>query len=172
MRALGAIAAGILALWVLGVQLWRYPGEWALLQAQVRLDGALQGQVPADRLARVVEEARVAADAAATRLPRDARVVLVQALAALIQQRGSDAVALLETALLDGPRPELALNLGRARALLGDEAGAWRAFRAAAWASPIIARTLPAAARQRLEAELQGLESALRAGTLEAVPTP
>ncbi|MGN6517846.1 MAG: hypothetical protein ACTHK2_00290 [Dokdonella sp.] len=155
---------------VLAAALWpeaaRYRAEWQLADADARLGAALRGAGSAAAVEVALGEARVAMDA----LPGDPRAPLSASIALLLLKRGAEAKAILEPAIAAGERPELTLNLGRARGTLGDEAGAEAAFLRTAWASPASIATLPASLRASLQERVDQLEHALRDGRLERVP--
>lgn len=169
-RALRGIA--LLALVLLLWPEWsRYRAEWLLAEANTRLERVLLGRDRgATALASVVRAEALARDAE-ERLPADPRADLLLSVALIIQGRGADAVAVLDTAIAQGERPELTLSLGRARALLGDEAGAEAAFLRTTWASEVAIATLPRDTRRRMRAQVLAWEEGLREGRLHAPPS-
>ena len=162
--------------WVLALALllWpelpRYPAERSLARVNAGLDEVLRGTVVGAAAVHRVESAVQLAQHAAQQLPGDLRPVLSLGMAWLLLQRGEQARLLFEQAIAQGERPELSLNLGRARALLGDEVGAQAAFLRTAWAAPNAIATLPKATREALMAQVAQLEAELRAGRLKAAP--
>lgn len=148
----------------------RYRAEWLLADANGRLSEALHGAITGDAAVRSTETAFVQSRQAAALLPDDPRTALAASVALLLLQRGAEAQAILNAAIAQGERPELTLNLGRARGILGDQSGAQAAFLRAAWASPGAIATLPAALRAPLLARVSELEVELRAGRLREVP--
>lgn len=147
-----------------------YRGEWLLADAGARLSGVLNGTSRGDSAVKSVQAALAEAQLAATHLPGDPRPALSASIALLLLHRGSEAAAILEAAIAAGERPELTLNLGRARGILGDESGAQAAFLRTAWASPPAIATLPAAMREQLIDRVKLLEEDLRAGRLRQIP--
>ncbi len=163
-----------LAMFVLAMLLWpecaRYRAEWMLRQANERLDRVLRG---VDRGAvglRIVDEAAALARRSAVWLPADPRPPLLEGIALILRGDGGAAIAVLDAAIKAGERPELTLNLGRARSIVGDEAGANAAYLRSAWASPAAIDTLPKTMRASFLQQVSQLESKLRDGRLEAPP--
>ncbi|HEX6832995.1 MAG TPA: hypothetical protein VF132_05630, partial [Rudaea sp.] len=145
-------------------------GEWLLAAANARLQAALEGVTRGSTATTSVEEAlRMARDASVV-LPDDPRPIQSASVALLLLHRGEEAIALLEPAIESGERPELTINLGRARGIVGDEAGASRAFLRTAWANPEAIRSLPKAMREPLLARVKELEQDLNAGGLQQPP--
>jgi len=163
-------AMSIAVAFVLGAAAWpeiaAYRAEWRLAEANALLAAALRGEGSVATVEAALADARVAMAA----LPGDARAPLAASIALLMLRRAGEAKALLERALASGERPELTLNLGRARGTLGDDAGAERAFLRTAWASPAAIATLPAPLRARVLEHVQVLEARLRDGRLDAPP--
>ena len=159
---------------VLAVLTWpeidAYRGEWLLADAGARLSGALKGTTRGDDAVNSVQAALAEAQLAATCLPGDQRPVLSASIALLLLHRGAEAAAILDAAIAQGERPELTINLGRARGILGDENGAQAAFLRTAWASPAAVATLPAAIREPLLERVKVLEDDLHAGRLRQIP--
>jgi tetratricopeptide (TPR) repeat protein len=151
-------------------ELQRYAAEYRLAQAAARLDRALsrvdQGQAAMDS----VVEAQRLTNLAGIALPGDARPVMLEGIALILSGQSQQAIAVLEAGIAQGERPEFTLNLGRARAAAGDEAGARAAFLRSGWASPTALGTLPKPVRESLLLEIQQLDSELRAGRLQAPP--
>lgn len=164
---LGVIALLALAFWP---EFGRYRAEWLLAEANVRLDRVLRGIDRGEGALGAADRARVLAHDAGLLLPNDPRPPLLESVALILRRQGSDAIRVLEAALARGERPELTLNLGRARGITGDEAGAMAAFLRTAWASPGAIATLPAAIREPLLEQVKELEVELRAGRLRAPP--
>jgi len=154
----------------LGATLWpevaRYRAEWRLADANARLGAALRG----DGSVASVETALAEARRAIAALPGDPRASLAASIALLLLKRGDEAKAILDRAIASGERPELTLNLGRARGTLGDEAGAQAAFLRTAWASPAAIATLPSALRTSVLERVRALEGELRDGRLDRPP--
>ncbi len=148
----------------------RYRAEWQLAEASVRLERVLRGVDRGAAAAASVEHVRGIAHAAARALPHDMRPVLFESIAAILQQRSEQAATLLAAAIARGERPELTLNLGRARTALRDAAGADRAYLRTAWASRAAIATLPKAMRETLDLQVAQLENELRDGRLSAPP--
>lgn len=165
MRAVfvAALVALMMALWP---EFGRYRAEWLLADANARLAGALRGSATAASVQAALDDAR----RAMTALPGDPRPALAASVALLMLKRSGEAKAVLEYALVSGERPELTLNLGRARGTLGDERGAQAAFLRTAWASPAAISTLPAPLRNALLERVRALEDDLRAGRLAEIP--
>lgn len=152
------------------LELPRYRAEALLADANGPLDAVLRGQLGGADAALAVEQARLAARQAAQWLPGDPRPPLAEGVALLFQRRGKEASQVLAAAVALGEHPELTLNLGRARGIAGDAAGADAAFLRTAWGSPAAIATLPKALRADLAARVQALETELRAGRLAAAP--
>lgn len=166
--------AGVAAIVVLAVMLWpelpRYRAEWTLAEADARLDAALNGTVKGSAAMSATSEALGMTQEAIAALPGDPRPVQAASVALLLLQRGGEAVALLEPAVAAGERPELTLNLGRARGIRGDAKGADAAFLRTAWANPQSIATLPKAMRGPLLERVAELERQLREGRLQQPP--
>lgn len=160
----GAIALAACA--ALLPELSRYRAEWILADADARLTAALHGAGGSTSVQAALDEAQRANDL----LPGDQRPALSASIALLLLRRSAEARDVLERAIADGERPELTINLGRARGTLGDERGAQAAFLRTAWASPAAIATLPAALRTPLLERVRELEANLRAGQLAAPP--
>lgn len=163
------IALAALAL-LFAPEFGRYHAEWILADAKGRLDLVLRGVDRGTVALDGAEQARVLAHDAAQLLPADPRPPLLEAVALILRHDGRAAVQVLDVALAHGERPELTLNLGRARGITGNEAGAVAAFLHTAWASPGAIATLPAAMRESLLEKVKVLEVELRAGRLQAPP--
>jgi hypothetical protein len=166
-----ARGAGVFLLLVL---LWpefaRNRAEHRLHEANQHLERVLAG---ADRGAvgvESVDRAMLLAQTSAQHLPGDPRPQVLEGVALILRGRGSEAIALFDAAIAVGERPELTINLGRARSSVGDEVGARRAFMRTAWASPNGIVTLPKALRAELLDEVARIEVELRAGRLKALP--
>lgn len=164
------VLVSVLVLLCLWPEFARWRAERTLAESGANIERVLagrQGDVDAvARLRRDVEQLTLAAAA----LPGDARVPLQRGLALLLLGDASASKEEFEAAIARGERPELVLNLGRARSALGDESGARRAFLRSAWAAPAATATLPRALREQIAGEIAALESELRAGRLESVP--
>lgn len=170
MNRLARVFAIAFLLALLLPELPRYRAEAVLADAHARLDAVLHGQLRGTAARDATAQALVDAQRAGQRLPGDPRAPLAEGLALLFQQRGREAAAVLTAAIAQGERPELTLNLGRARGISGDAAGADAAFLRTAWASPASIATLPAAMRADLSQRVGTLETALREGRLEMAP--
>nr|WP_281378018.1 O-antigen ligase family protein [Chiayiivirga flava] len=166
--ALRVVATG-LVLALLWPQSGRYRAEWQIAAASAQLEAVLRGRERGSAANAAVAEAERLARAAAAATD-DNRAALLLGIALILQQRGDDASRVLERAIARGERAELTLNLGRARTVLGDSAGADAAYLRTAWASPLALATLPATMRADLSARVARLESQLRAGRLQAPP--
>ena len=166
LRSLLALALVALA-WP---EIGSYRGETLLADAGARLSAALQGATRGEEAVTSVQAAYTEVQRAADLLPADQRPALSAGIALLLLRRGADATAILDAAIAQGERPELTLNLGRARGIVGDERGAQAAFLRTAWASPAAVATLPAALRGPLLERVRSLEEDLRAGRLQQAP--
>jgi tetratricopeptide (TPR) repeat protein len=160
------IAALLAAAAALAPETGRYRAEWLLADANARLAAALRGHATSASVEVALDEARRAMSA----LPADPRPPFAASTALLMLKRSAEAKAVLERALAAGERPELTLNLGRARGTLGDEQGAQAAFLRTAWASPAAIATLPSSMRTTLREQVRALEQDLRAGRLAQAP--
>jgi hypothetical protein len=148
----------------------RYAAEYRLAQAAARLDRALSGIDQGQAALASVIEAQRLTHAAGLVLPGDARAVMLEGVALILSGQSQQAIEVLEAGVALGERPEFTINLGRARAAVGDEAGARAAFLRSGWASPTALGTLPKPVRDALLLEIQQLESELRSGRLQAPP--
>lgn len=148
----------------------RYRAEWQMADANARLQRALGGLDRGTVALQSVAVAAAQAHAAAAHLPGDARPPLFEGVALILSGKGAEALAVLDGAIALGERPELTINQGRARTLLGNEAGANAAYLRTAWASPLAIATLPAAMRATLSTQVASLEIELQAGRLSEVP--
>lgn len=169
-----SIAVRALVIVGLSLTLWpeldRYRAEWLLADGNSQLEQVLRGTVTGDEAVQRVDAALEEAQRAATLIPGDPRAILTQAVALLLLKRGTDAIALLAPAIAAGERPELTIDLGRARGISGDEKGASTAFLRTAWISPATIATLPKAMREPLLDQVKTLEDDLKAGRLNAPP--
>ena len=165
-RVLLVVATALLA-WP---EVERYRAERLLADANARLERVLRGAEPAASAVASVQAAHDLAQRAGELLPPEPRPALAQSIALILTRQLDAAVALLDTAIAQGERPELTINLGRARAALGDEAGAHRAYLRTAWAAPSAIGTLPKAMRESVLGEVEVLEAKLRDGTLKEIP--
>lgn len=164
---LAGIALLLAALWP---ELPRQVAEWRLTDASVRLQRLLRGQDTGTAAVHSAQTAAMQAHAARSGLRWDPRVALLEGTALLLLQQYAAARTVFETAIRQGERPELSLNLGRALAALGDEEAAQRAFARAAWAAPQALDTLPRATREALLAQVAEWETQLLAGQLQPLP--
>jgi Flp pilus assembly protein TadD len=148
----------------------RYRAEWTLAEANGRLEGVLGGAVTGGAAVSSTQDALRLAQQAISGLPGDPRPIQTASVALLLLQRGAEAIALLEPAIAAGERPELTINLGRARGIRGDEKGATAAFLRTAWANPAAIATLPKSIREPLLEQVKERESQLRDGRLQQPP--
>lgn len=159
---------------ILALLLWpefgRYRAEWMMGEANSRLERVIRGIDQGAAAQAGIERARMLAHEAAQLLPTDVRAPLLEGIALILQRRGSEAIRVLEAALAQGERPELTINLGRARGISGDAQGAQAAFLRTAWANPGAIATLPAALRGPLLDQVTALEAELHAGRLSSPP--
>ncbi|QBB72273.1 hypothetical protein ELE36_18925 [Pseudolysobacter antarcticus] len=164
------LAVTLVCIALLWPELDRYRAEWLLADANSRMQQILSGASRGDtRLA--ADRTLMHAQQAAQLLRGDPRAPLLESFALLLLKRGSDAIIVLDDAIIaSGERPELTLNLGRARGISGDTDGANTAFLRTAWVSPAAIGTLPAAMRGPLLEKVQQLEIELRAGRLAQAP--
>ena len=128
MRILIRCACAIVLAALVWPEIDAYCGEWLLADAGARLSDAFKGTTRGDASVNSVQGALAEAQLAASRLPGDQRPALSASIALLLLHRGAEAAAILDAAITAGERPELTLNLGRARGILGDENGAQAAF--------------------------------------------
>lgn len=170
MRHVAPLLAMVALLALLLPELPRYRAEALLAAANGRLDAVLRGELRGLDASRATEQARLDARTAAQWLPGDPRPPLAEGVALLFQRRGQEAADVLAAAVARGEHPELTLNLGRARGISGDAAGADAAFLRTAWTSPAAIATLPKALRTDLLQRAAALEAELRAGRLAAPP--
>jgi hypothetical protein len=170
MNRLGRVLAILALLAAVLPEAQRYRAEALLADANGRLDAVLHGEARGPDAGRAVAQAALSAEQAARWLPGDPRPPLAQGIALLFQQRGKEAEAVLAAAVAQGERPELTLNLGRARGISGDAAGADAAFLRAAWVGPAAVATLPAPLRKELSERVAVLEIELREGRLGSPP--
>jgi hypothetical protein len=168
-RAMG-LAGLIVLLALLYPEFGRYRAEWMLSDVHVRLNRALRGIDRGDAALASVGIAAEQAQQAAASLPGDPRPALLQGIAFILAGKGAQAIAVLDAAIAQGERPEFTINLGRARTILGDEAGAHAAYLRTAWASADAITTLPRSMRESLLNEVAVLEGELRAQKLTAPP--
>ena len=170
MKRLLRVAAIVALAAMLWPELPRYRAEWTLADADARLSAALEGTLKGSAAVSATTDALGMAREAIAALPGDPRPVQSASVALLLLQRGDEAVALLEPAVAAGERPELTINLGRARGIRGDEKGADAAFLHTAWANPMSIATLPKAMRGPLLDRVAELERQLREGQLRQPP--
>jgi hypothetical protein len=171
MKFVFAAALNILLAAMVWPELGLYRAEWLLADANARLSDALRGAITGDAALRSTETAFLQSRQAAAMLPDDPRTALASSVALLMLRRGAEAEAILGVAIEQGERPELTLNLGRARGIRGDEPGANAAFLRTAWASPAAIATLPSVLRVPLLERVSELETELRAGRMQAPPS-
>jgi hypothetical protein len=170
MKPLLRIALVALVAALLWPEFARYRAEWTLSEANARLEAVLGGRLKGSAAVATTEDAlRLTQDAMAA-LPGDARPIQSASVALLLLQRGKDAIALLEPAIAAGERPELTINLGRARGISGDDTGATAAFLRTAWSNPAEIATLPKSIREPLLGQVKELEQQLRDGHLKQPP--
>jgi hypothetical protein len=151
-------------------ELSRYRAERLLADANARLERVLRGAEPAATAVASVQTVEALASEAQALLPPEPRPALARSIALVMTRQPDAAIAVLDAAIAQGERPELTINLGRARASHGDEAGAMRAYLRTAWAAPSAVGTLPQAMRQSVLDEVAALEVKLRAGELREIP--
>ena len=167
---LSRAAIAILAVAMLWPELERYRAEWALADANVRLAAVLDGTLKGGAAVAATQDALRIAQTALSALPGDPRGIQSASVALLLLRRGEQAIALLEPAVAAGERPELTLDLGRARGISGDEKGANAAFLRTAWANPSAIATLPKSMRGPLLDQVKALEQQLHDGQLQQPP--
>jgi tetratricopeptide (TPR) repeat protein len=167
------VAAALLV----GVVAWAAVGEYraghCLAEAAGLVEDVLFARLRGEAATAAVQRAAqnlACAEPIAAREPT--RYALLRSLILLLDGRAAEAEAVLRAAIAEGERPELTLNLGRALAAQGDEAGARAAFLRALWAAPQVGDTLPRAMRESLAVELQVMEQALREGRGVLPPLP
>lgn len=170
MKRLVQIAATAALLGLLWPELPRYRAEWTLADADGRLELVLAGKVQGSAAIASTEEALRLARQAVSALLGDPRPIQTASVALLLLRRGEEAIALLTPAIAAGERPELTINLGRARGIGGDEKGATAAFLRTAWANPAAIATLPKTIREPLLEQVKDLEAQLRDGRLQQPP--
>ena len=161
------LAVAAAALWPEGT---RYRAEWWLAEADGKLSATLDGTLKGDAAMSATEDALRLDRQAVHALPADPRPIQSASVALLLLRRGDEAIALLAPAIAAGERPELTINLGRARGIGGDEKGANAAFLRTAWANPAAIATLPKAIREPLLDRVAELERELRDGKLQHAP--
>lgn len=167
MSRVARLLASMLLLAALATECLRYRAEHELAHARDAIGQVLRSG-DAARAAREMPDLVVRLE----HQPDDVRRDLLLGLALILAQRPGDAVAQLEHAVRRRERPELTLNLGRARAAAGDEAGARAAFLRAGWAAPGVLSTLPAPMRATIADEIARRERALEAGEVSGLPPP
>ena len=170
MNRLPRVIAMLVVLALVAPEIRREQAERQLAQATARIDPVLRGDLQGAPAVAAAADAATLAAAAARALPGDPRPPLPGAIAAMLLGRTDVAVTLLDAAIDEGERPEFTVNLGRARAMQDDMAGADRAYLRSAWASELALATLPAAMRDDLLARVRLLEAALHRGTLDVPP--
>lgn len=151
-------------------QLFAYPAEWQIAEANARLERVLRRLDEPNQGAVSVARALELSSNAMRSLPGDPRPVLLASGALTMLGKSADAIALLDHFVALAERPELVVALGRARAAEGNEPAARAAFLRAAWASPPAIATLPKAVRQALLDDVAVLAKQLAAGKLTAPP--
>jgi tetratricopeptide (TPR) repeat protein len=145
-------------------ELPRYQAERDLAEAGRQIDHVMRGDVKGLDAVNAAQQAEAKSQSASRWLPGDARPPLHRAVALMLLARTNEAIAVLESAIRVGERPELTLNLGRARFQRGDRQGANRAYLRAAWAAPAVLKTLPRPMRTALLNDVALLEVELRDG--------
>lgn len=148
----------------------RYAAEWTLRDAGARVERVLRGLDTGSAAQTSMAVVGTTTDSVSATMPDDTRAALLGGIALILQNRAPEAVTMLDAAIARGERPELTLNLGRARTAAGDTAGADAAYLRTAWASPLALNTLPAAMRTELLQRVTVLEDALHDDTLHAPP--
>lgn len=162
--ALRCVAA-LLVLALAWPELARYRAEWTLATAR----SGIQAILASGDAARAAREAPAIVSSLEA-LPPEPRRDLLLGLALILARDAVGAGRVLDDAIARHERPELVLNLGRARAAAGDDAGARRAFLRSGWAAPAALATLPATVRTELLAEIARREQALAAGRSDVIP--
>ncbi len=170
MQRLPRLAAISLMAALLWPEFGRYRAEWRLADADLRLTAVLDGTLKGCAAVSATEDALHLAQQAVSARPGDPRPLQSESVALLLLRRGDQAVALLEPAVAAGERPELTLNLGRARGIGGDEKGSDAAFLRTAWANPSAIATLPKSMRGPLLDRVKELEQQLHEGRLQQPP--
>jgi Flp pilus assembly protein TadD len=170
-RLVLASSATVLLFWAWKPLPHTYRAEQQLAQANQGVKAVLKtgqlNEAAKERLSQAVAAARTAQ----MDLPGDPRPALTQAIAYLILQQYPAAESVLLLAISQGERPELTLNLGRARGSMGDQAAAERAFVRTAWISQAGIKTLPKTLRERIFSEVTRLDGQLRNGQLVSSPS-
>ena len=171
-RSARAVAiAGVIAIVVVAwPEFPRYRAERLLAEANARIESMFRGRVPPSDAQRVAGEADRLAVRAGASLSDDPRPWLASGIARLIERRPQQALEALQHARSLGERPEVTINIGRARGVGGDAAGAHRAFVRTAWINPAAVATLPAALRRQVLDEVSEQEARLVRGELDAPP--
>ena len=170
MTAMVRFVAGLLILAAALPELPRYRAETQLAHAGQQIDAVLRGGARGAEAVDAARQAEASASAAAIWLPGDPRPPLHRAVALMLLARTGEATDVLEAAIRVGERPELVLNLGRARFQGGDPAGADRAYLRAAWAAPAVLSTLPRPMRTELLHRVARREEELREGRSTSPP--
>lgn len=167
-------ALAVLLMLAVGASALReYRAGYCLSEASTLIEAVLFGRLRGAAAERAVQRVGMLLACAQPIMGREpTRLALVQSLSLILAQRADQAESVLRAAIVAGERPELTLNLGRALAAQGDEAGARAAFLRAMWAAPQVADTLPRTMRESLMVELQVLEQALRDRRGEVPPLP
>lgn len=142
-RSLFLLVFGVLALaWGLdsrrGLDLLRANADLYVVE-QVAPQAAQAGAQGRPVLRRALE----LLDRAAAGAPFDSRIALARGSVLLLLERPHEAVAAYEAGIDIEPRPELYLNLGRARLLAGDAAGARESFAEAVRQMPSLGDAIP-----------------------------
>jgi hypothetical protein len=170
MRRLRAALAIVALAAALVPELPRYAAERRLYQAGALIRLVVARPRAVSDPGRALEHVTMAAAAAARDLPGDPRPPMLEGAARLLARQPEQALARYRDAWALGERPEIAVNLGRAYALLGRPGDARAAYLRAGWASPAVLASLPPAVQALLHAELAEREANLRAGRLTAPP--
>lgn len=167
------VAAALLVVALAWVAVGEYRAGHCLSEAGRLVEDVLFGRLRGEAAGSAVQRAAqklACAEPIAAREP--ARYALLRGLILMLDGRAAEAEAVLRAAIAAGERPEITLNLGRALAAQGDEAGARAAFLRAMWAAPQVGDTLPRTLRASLAVELQVMEQALREGRSVVPPLP
>ena len=162
-----------LALLVVGAvvpELSRYVAERRLYRATAVVRSVLLNPRSMPNPGGAVAWAASVAAGVARDLPGDWRPLNLVGTALLVTRQPGAALATYREAARLGERPEIVLNVGRAFASLGRPEEATAAFVRAAWVSPAMLASVPAATRAAVALALRDLEDKLAEGRLPAAP--
>lgn len=147
-----------------------YRSQWRLAEANARMERVLSGRERSQNAVSSVQKAVVLAQQVREQNPDDPNAILIEGIGLMMLGHGQDAVRSFERAIAQGERPEFVVNLGRARASVGDMPGADQAYLHAAWSSANSIATLPKAMREDLLKEVELLERDLMERNLTSPP--